>query len=188
MATHPRRQAQYDHKRNAILAAARRVISRSGLDGAKMREIAAEAEYTPGALYAYYPSKDHLLVDLAGHALGLAARSIRAGAADNGAAGAIHQLHRYFRDNRQDFDLLLTTLRSDRADILDDEAARQLNGRFIAALSPIAEALIEDGASADHANQRAITMATQTFGVLMLENADRLSALGFDGRQLLEAI
>lgn len=184
----PRRQALYEHKRGAILAAARRLISLHGLDGARMRDIAAEAGYTPGALYAYYPSKDDLLVDLAGHALGLAARSVRAGAAADGASGAVYQLHRYFRDNRQDFDLLLCVLRSDRAGALEDEAGRQFNGRLIAALAPLAEALIDDGASADHANQRAVAMAAQVMGVLMLENAGRLAALGFDGRKLIAAL
>jgi len=180
-----RRQALHDHKRAAILGAARRVITRSGLDGAKMREIAREADYTPGALYAYYPSKDHLLVDLAGQALGLAARSIRAGADRDGAEGALQQLHRHFTDLPQDFDLLLTVLQSKLGDILDEETARTLNGRFIAALTPIAEALIADGASADHANKSAVARASQVLGVLMLENSGRLSALGFNGRNIL---
>jgi AcrR family transcriptional regulator len=180
----PRRQALYAHKRAAVLAAARRVISRHGLDGAKMREIAREADYTPGALYAYYPSKDRLLVDLAGHALGLAARRVRAG---DSAADAAHQLHRYFRDNPADFDLLLSVLRSDRAEIFDGAAQRAFNGRLIAALAPIAEALIDEGLTPEEANLRAVAIAAQVLGVLMLENSGRLAALGIDGRNIIEA-
>ncbi len=179
----PRRQAQYDHKRLAILSAARRAIFRSGLDGARMREIAAEADYTPGALYAYYPSKDHLLVDLAGSALGMAARSVRTGGTIDEAG---RQLHRYFRDNAQDFDLLMSVLRSDRQDIMDAEMARTFNGRLIAALAPIAELAIEEGATKQDANQRAVALASQVFGLLMLGNSGRLTALGFDGRNILD--
>ncbi len=179
----PRRQAQIDQKRLAILRAARRVISQSGLDGARMREIAAEADYTPGALYAYYPSKDHLLVDLAGSALGMAARSVRTGGTTD---EAVRQLHRYFKDNAQDFDLLMSVLRSDRQDIMDAEIARTFNGRIITTLAPIAELAMEEGATKEDANQRAVALASQVFGLLMLENSGRLTALGFDGRSILD--
>jgi AcrR family transcriptional regulator len=45
-------------KRGLILAAARKVFEAEGLDGASLRAIAAEAGYTPPALYFHFDSKE----------------------------------------------------------------------------------------------------------------------------------
>lgn len=174
----PRRRSQHGHKRRAILEAARRVMARDDLDGMKMRTIAREADYTPGALYGYYPSKDHLCVDLSAQALGLAARAIRAGAEEGGVDGALDQLRRHFRARPEDLDLLAGVLRSDRAEFLTGEAGRTFNGRLIAALAPIAEAIAADGTPPETANRQALNLAARELGLLLLENSGRLAALG----------
>ncbi len=180
MATNsPRRRALSDHKRAGILDAARRVIARDGLDSATMRAIAKEADYTPGALYAYYPSKDHLLVELAGKALGFAARNVRAGAAQGGSTGALAQFSAYFRAKPEDLDLLLTVFQSSRAQVITGELERTFTGQLIAALAPISTALVDEGLPPDEANAEALDSAAQAMGLLMLENAGRLRALGF---------
>ncbi|MFY0116404.1 helix-turn-helix domain-containing protein, partial [Acinetobacter baumannii] len=53
-----RRQAVSDMKRGLILEAARRVFVAEGLEGASLRAIAAEAGYTPAALYFHFDSKE----------------------------------------------------------------------------------------------------------------------------------
>jgi AcrR family transcriptional regulator len=52
-----RSQAVRDLKRSLILEAARKVFENEGLDGASLRAIAAEAGYTPAALYFHFDSK-----------------------------------------------------------------------------------------------------------------------------------
>ena len=54
-------QAHIDARREAIRAAARRLFVRKGVEGARMEEIAAEAGLSAGAIYRYFPSKEHLL-------------------------------------------------------------------------------------------------------------------------------
>lgn len=53
-------------RRAEILAAARRVVERQGVAGVTVTAIAREAGVTPAALYAHFPSKDHLLSHLLG--------------------------------------------------------------------------------------------------------------------------
>ena len=117
----------------------------NGIEGATVRAIAKEAGYTPGALYAYYSNKDDILADLLCRSLGQAARAVR----HHVEAGDQHTLHptelatafgAYYRQETGEFDLLLTVLQSQRARNLSPDIARTLNGRLIAALSPIADA------------------------------------------------
>src|SRR5579885_2591844 len=59
-----RKQAVSDHKRSLILDAARRVFEQEGLDGASLRAIAAEAGYTPAALYFHFDSKEAIYAEV----------------------------------------------------------------------------------------------------------------------------
>src|SRR5947208_15641827 len=59
-----RQKAVSDLKRGLILAAARRVFEADGLDGASLRAIAAEAGYTPAALYFHFESKEAIYAEL----------------------------------------------------------------------------------------------------------------------------
>src|ERR1700710_923589 len=51
-------------KRSLILDAARRVFEAEGLDGASLRAIAAEAGYTPAALYFHFDSKEAIYAEV----------------------------------------------------------------------------------------------------------------------------
>lgn len=53
-----RTRAVSDLKRGLILAAARKVFDKVGLEGASLRAIAAAAGYTPAALYFHFDSKE----------------------------------------------------------------------------------------------------------------------------------
>ncbi|PYT08435.1 MAG: hypothetical protein DMF49_05250 [Acidobacteria bacterium] len=56
-----RAQRRADARRLEILRAAARVFRRSGFAGAGMREIAAEADLSPGNLYHYFKGKHEIL-------------------------------------------------------------------------------------------------------------------------------
>ena len=60
-----RRQARVERTRAELLAAAARVFAARGFEGASVGDIAAEAGYTKGALYAHFGSKGDLFLDLA---------------------------------------------------------------------------------------------------------------------------
>src|SRR3977135_989231 len=51
-------------KRGLILDAARKVFEVEGLDGASLRAIAAEAGYTPAALYFHFDSKEAIYAEV----------------------------------------------------------------------------------------------------------------------------
>ncbi len=61
----PRRGLQVARTREDILLATARVVARRGLAGASMQGIASEAGFTAPALYAYFPSKEAILAELA---------------------------------------------------------------------------------------------------------------------------
>src|SRR5664279_4942574 len=59
-----RQQAVGEYKRDLILAAARRVFESEGLEGASLRAIAAQAGYTPAALYFHFDSKEQMYAEV----------------------------------------------------------------------------------------------------------------------------
>jgi len=56
------RKEQQARTRDELMEAAVRVLSRRGLDGGSVEEIAAEAGYTKGAFYANFASKEELFL------------------------------------------------------------------------------------------------------------------------------
>ena len=56
------RQADHVERRRLFAAAALNVISRDGLEGLTLREVAREAGFTTGALTHYFQSKDEVLI------------------------------------------------------------------------------------------------------------------------------
>jgi AcrR family transcriptional regulator len=57
-------RAQATDRRRHILAAALRVTRRTGMGGARMEAIAAEARVSKGTLYNYFDSKESLLLEM----------------------------------------------------------------------------------------------------------------------------
>ena len=73
-----RQQRLLETRQTLVLAAARAVLGRRGLGGVSMREIAKEAGYTPGALYAHFRNKQDVLAGLLRDALSRAQQAVLA--------------------------------------------------------------------------------------------------------------
>lgn len=56
-----RREQNRQEMRNAILDVARDIVDRQGADKLTIRAIARALGYSPGAIYDYFPSKEHIL-------------------------------------------------------------------------------------------------------------------------------
>jgi AcrR family transcriptional regulator len=65
MGTKERQQRERDRLREAILAAARELFITEGYRNVSMRKIAERIEYSPAAIYSYFPSKDGIFFALA---------------------------------------------------------------------------------------------------------------------------
>jgi AcrR family transcriptional regulator len=65
MGTKERQQRERDRIREAILTAARDLFVAEGYRNVSMRKIAERIEYSPAAIYSYFPSKDDIFFALA---------------------------------------------------------------------------------------------------------------------------
>ena len=65
MGTKERHQRERDRLRHAILTAARELFVTEGYRHVSMRKIADRIEYSPAAIYSYFPSKDDIFFALA---------------------------------------------------------------------------------------------------------------------------
>lgn len=64
MGTKERRAREKQDTRERILASAREMFARDGVEAVTMRAIAQRIEYTPTAIYHHFPSKQALLTEL----------------------------------------------------------------------------------------------------------------------------
>jgi TetR/AcrR family transcriptional repressor of uid operon len=93
---------KHDEKRQEILAAAARCISRDGFRGASTADICAEAGISPGHLYHYFPSKEAILTELTAAGMEkIAARFAEMMQGDDAVGALIAQIGRH-KDNKQD--------------------------------------------------------------------------------------
>jgi len=64
MAIHERQTRDRERRRQQIIAASKRVFLSKGVSGATIKDIADEAELSPGTLYIYFKNKDELYASL----------------------------------------------------------------------------------------------------------------------------
>jgi AcrR family transcriptional regulator len=75
-------------RRTEIVAAARRCFARDGFHQTSMPAIAREAGLSAGAFYRYFPSKDDVVLEIAGQAFGaMVGRIVTAGGDDGSPPG-----------------------------------------------------------------------------------------------------
>ena len=103
--------------RAAILSAARSLILEQGVDAVSLRQIAARADYSPAALYEYFPSKEALVAELAQAAISRL-REALASAGGKRPLAVLERLAGAYRDwarqNPEDYLLAFGRLRSAR--------------------------------------------------------------------------
>jgi AcrR family transcriptional regulator len=180
-----------DFKRQRILDAAKRVFHEKGLEGAAMRAIAAEAGYTAGALYSYFPAKEDIYAAILADSLAALGRTIREAAAQAGnpaarAKSAAQAFYDYYQSQPGELDLGLYLFQGIGPRGLSPELDRQLNGRLIAALNPIAEAIgALGGIDGAQAGTETVAALCHISGVLLMERSGRLKVLDQSGPALV---
>ncbi|HWA31680.1 MAG TPA: TetR family transcriptional regulator [Rhizomicrobium sp.] len=166
--------------RASILSAARRVAVRDGARNLSLRAAAAEAGYAPAALYGYFRNKDELLLALAAEDLSGLAHAIRDASRGDGKLGAAAAVALDLLENTETFAAVSAAL---PADISSRDAERVFNGRMIAALTALSEAL--GGGRSREAQADVVLIAAALAGIALLGRSGRLATLGFGNAELL---
>lgn len=179
-------------KRALILDAALRVFARDGLREASVRAIAKEAGYATGAIYAYFPSKEHI------YAAGLreslrrlhAATETAAAQAEGPAAryvAASLAFFDFYDANPRDLDMGFYLFAGGMAPrgMPDDEVNRELNEALLATLEP-ARAAAERLVGPTEATRLTAEAFAHASGLLLLRHTHRLNLFRLDARELME--
>jgi AcrR family transcriptional regulator len=186
-----RARAVQELKRGLILDAARTVFEVEGLDGASLRAIAAEAGYTPAALYFHFDSKEAIyaevlqaslasLRDAVGRAV---ERSKEPAERLRAAATAFFQ---FYAENPRDLDLGFYLFRSGmKPKGLGRERNDALNAGLAATLRPITEAALGLNATRGEANLLTVDTFAHAAGLLLLAHTGRIRMFGASASELM---
>jgi AcrR family transcriptional regulator len=187
-----RRDAVVEMKRKIILDAALRAFASTGLRDANMRAIAKEAGYTAGAIYAYFPSKEHIYAAALDESLArLREATETAAASATNARGRFIAAGIAFFDfydaNPRDLDLGFYLFGGGiQPRGLSDELNQQLNAALLATLDPVRQAAEQLGATP----ARATVLTAETFahasGLLLLAHTRRLELFHLKARELMQ--
>src|SRR6516164_7494449 len=187
-----RRRAVGELKRELILDAARQVFEAEGLDGASLRAIAAEAGYTPAALYFHFDSKEAIYAELLRESLmrlreAVMHAIVRSSAPADRLRAASMAFFRYYAENPKDLDLGFYLFRGGmKPQGLGKERDRVLNSALKAALYPIAEAAQGLGVEHEEARYLMVDTFAHAAGLLLLAHTGRIRMFGVSAASLME--
>jgi AcrR family transcriptional regulator len=179
-----RRARQRNAARSDILDAARRVASRKRARDLSLRSVAAEAGFTPAALYGYFRSKDELLLALAADDLAEIVHAMRRATASPGANGRLSAVGAAALERLNCAETLAAASGAMASGASNNDVERLFNGRLIAVLTELSAA-IGKPARARESQQDVVLIAATLTGLALLMRAGRLQALGFDAKELL---
>jgi AcrR family transcriptional regulator len=186
-----RARAVQELKRGLILDAARKVFEVEGLDGASLRAIAAEAGYTPAALYFHFDSKEAIyaevlqaslasLRDAVGRAV---ERSEEPAERLRAAAMAFFQ---FYAAKPRDLDLGFYLFRGGmKPKGLGREHNDALNAGLAATLRPITEAALALNGTRAEANLLTVDTFAHAVGLLLLAHTGRIRMFGASASELM---
>ena len=187
-----RQQALNDSRRALMLAAARAVFLRLGIEGASIREIAKQAGYTPGAIYSYFENKEAIYAALLGESLERLNETVAAAGMDLVAEINAAELleakasawFRFYALNPRDLDLGFYLVQGMQPQGLTAELNFQLNDRLYDALRPCDAALQAMGLSAPDALRENTALFAHGVGLLLLQHTGRIRMFGQDATLL----
>ena len=181
-----------DHKRELILAAARKVFEADGLEGASLRAIAGAAGYTPAALYFHFESKEAIYAEVLRTSLTDLGQAVNRSIArtktpvDRLRAAAM-AFFRYYSDHPRDLDLGFYLFRGGmKPHGLGKERDDVLNAALESALRPIAEAAQALGARREDARSLMADIFAHAAGLLLLAHTGRIRMFGASALHLME--
>jgi AcrR family transcriptional regulator len=174
-----RQQVMADARRAMVLAAAKEVFTRVGLERASIREIAKQAGYTPGALYAYFASKQALLAAIQEDLLNRLETFVQQAKLPKGQTDqAVLQKGRawmaFFISQPRDLELTLFLLVGAGNMGMASETSQRLHRQMRQTLAPLANALAALGATAAQAETEMEALLAHGLGLLLAQDPGRL--------------
>lgn len=180
------------HRRQHIVAAARRVFEAAGLEGASIRAIAQAAGCTTGAIYPLFRSKEEIFAVVLGESLAALTREVRA--AMNGAAASAKSLRRgtlaiykYYDAHPSELALSLVLFNGDRSKRFGSGLDQALQRQLDELLALLAEQVRKATAKPFLPMVRLETSALFTYlvGLLVLKRGRKIDVLGNNASVLL---
>lgn len=167
------------------------VVGEDGLEGLSIKKVARLANYTPGALYRYYASKDALLAALTVQAVSELAGIMMKASQSPGLQSITAQAHAYLRYSRERpamYSLLAAMSGSPRILVADEASARAVGDAMIGALLPLAGAFgrcVNHGLlKAGDSKERAVLFWAAIQGTLQLRKQERIAPDFFNADRL----
>jgi len=172
------------------LDAALEIASTHGLDALSIKNVADAADYTPGALYRYFPSKDALLAAVATHVIGKLGTRLAAceGKGLAQVRGQVDAYIRFSRDEPHRFALISNMFGDSRVLLPEADEAAKVGASMHAALLPVAVALtvaVERGELDPGApEERVLTLFAGLQGALQMRKQERVMPELVDSERL----
>jgi AcrR family transcriptional regulator len=179
------RARRHDANLQRIIDAAMDMVAQGGLDSLSMNKLAAAVDYTPGALYRYFGSKDALLSKLVAMTLDdVRARldSSEHRLADKASPlsrvfAIVHGYREFARREPHRFGLLVMTMADPRILLPEAEDAEPVALAIMATLQPLAAALADavesKSLSAGDVAERTLCVFSSLHGALLLQKHAR---------------
>lgn len=164
-----------------ILEAASRIVFEEGVDALSIKHVADRADYTAGALYRYFPSKDALLAAVVVRAVDelgerLRAASLRAVEPLGRVVAQTRAYRDFAKEEPHAFALVAAMVGDPRRLVADEAAAAEVFVAVVRAMEPVVGALreaAEEGAlEAGDAMQRALALFVSIQGALQLRKLE----------------
>ena len=184
-------QRRQEENRDRILAAAASVVREDGLEGLSIKKVASLANYTPGALYRYYASKDALLAALTVAAVDELAAILMDASQKQDLTSIAAQAYAYVRYSHERpamYELLAAMSGTPRILVEDEASARAIGDAMLGALLPLAGAFgrcVNDGLLAPgDSKERAVLLWAAVQGTLQLRKQERVAPDFFNADRL----
>ncbi|MCW9035947.1 MAG: TetR/AcrR family transcriptional regulator [Rhodospirillales bacterium] len=177
-------------KKETILQAAKEVFAAKGLSGASIRSIASACGYTPGAIYSYFESKEHIYAEiLAGVLDNLYDEMAQAiEHADVRGKAALVAIFKFYAARPDEYHLSYYLFEGMRRKGLTPELNSMLNDRLNRLADGLTNALDSLPSSNNSTAPSAIGISAMAHvsGVLLLHHTGRLKTFKQDGLSLVE--
>jgi AcrR family transcriptional regulator len=173
-----RHNAVVEMRRALVLEAVKAVAEKSGIEKASIREIAKQAGYTPGALYAYFATKDDMFGELLKQLLRNLELTIPLAKPARNYSDPLEWMAiswmSHWSQRPGDLKLLMYFLAGGGKGKLSPESENEIHRALRSTLDPVIQTLAESGVPFDALETERETILAYALGLLAIQNHNLL--------------